>query len=180
MAGEEGSLFGIMAEFKEPHELLAAAKKAREEGFTVLEAYSPFPVHGLKEALGYHDRRVQATMLIGGIIGALTGFGMETYATTWHYPLNIGGRPYFSWPAYIVITFELMVLFSGISGLLAIIVFNGLPRPHHPVFGVDGFERATRDRFFLFIGASDPRFTPEGTRGFLRGLDSLEVVDVES
>jgi hypothetical protein len=132
----------------------------------------------LKEALGHRDRKVQGTMLIGGIVGALIGLGLQTYATVFHYPLNIGGRPDFSWPAYIIIIFELTVLTSGLSGLVAILAFNGLPRPHHPLFAVPGFERATRDRFFLLIEARDPRFRAGTARDFLRGLGPEEVIDV--
>jgi len=174
-----GRLYGVMAEFATAEDLLAAARKSREAGWTSLDAFSPYPVRGLKDALGFRDRKIQATVLAGGIAGALIGFGMQTYATVFHYPLNIGGRPFFSWPAYIIITFELTVLLAGLSGLVGLLVFNRLPALHHPVFNVPGFERATRDRFFLLVKASDPRFEPAGVRRFLAGTQSLEVTDVE-
>lgn len=173
------SLYGVMAEFDAPERLLEAARKTRDAGYRSLDAYSPFPVHGLKEILGFKDRKIQATMLAGGLTGALAGFGMQTYATVFHYPLNIGGRPYFSWPAYIIVTFELTVLFAGLSGLLGLLIYNRLPRLHHPVFNVPAFERASRDRYFLLIKASDPRFRRDEARGFLSGLGPMEVSDVE-
>lgn len=172
----DAGLYGVLAEFASPEALAGAARRARAEGYSILEAFSPFPVPAVKEALGHRDRKVQATMLIGGIAGALAGLLLETYATVWHYPLNIGGRPDFSWPAYIIIVFELTVLVSGISGLVAILAFNGLPRPHHPLFAVPAFERASRDGFFLLIEARDPRFAE--ARPFLARLGPLEVIDV--
>jgi hypothetical protein len=178
MTSSAAGLHGILAEFASPEALVTAVRRARAEGYTALEAYTPFLVPDLKEVLGYRDRKVQGTMLWGGIGGALTGLLLETYATVWHYPLNVGGRPDFSWPAYVIIIFELTVLCSGISGLIAILAFNGLPKPHHPLFAVDGFERATRDRFFLLIESGDPRFGAGTVRGFLNQLSPLEVIDV--
>jgi hypothetical protein len=177
MSGREG-LYGILAEFPSAEALASAARRARSEGYSALDAFTPFPVPALKAILGHHDRKVQGTMLIGGISGALIGLLLQTYATVWHYPLNIGGRPDFSWPAYIIIIFELAVLTSGLSGLAAILAFNGLPRPHHPVFAAPGFERATRDRFFLLIEARDPRFAAGSARAFLSALGPSEVIDV--
>jgi hypothetical protein len=174
----DSPLHGILAEFASPEALTAAARNARAEGYAALDAFTPFPVSALKEVLGHHDRRVQGTMLIGAIAGAMLGLGLQTYATVLHYPLNIGGRPDFSWPAYVIIIFELAVLCSGLSGLAAILAFNGLPKPHHPVFAVPGFERATRDRFFLLIEARDARFVPQSARAFLCRQGALEVIDV--
>ena len=169
-------LHGILAEFEGPEALLAAVRRARAEGFAAVDALTPFPVKGLGEALGHRDRKVQGTMLIAGLAGAALGFGMQTWATVFQNRFDIGGRPYFSWPAYIIITFEIAVLCSGVAGLIAILACNGLPRPHHPLFAVPGFERATRDRFFLLIAATDPRFA--AARDFLRALGPVEVVDV--
>lgn len=176
--GREPGLYGVLAAFDSPEAIAAAARRARAEGYSSLDAFTPFPVAELKEALGHRDRKVQGTMLIGGIAGALIGLALQAYATVFHYPLNVGGRPDFSWPAYIIIIFELTVLTSGLSGLVAILAFNGLPRPHHPLFAVPGFERATRDRFFLLIEARDPRFGAGAVRAFLRGLSPAEVIDV--
>jgi hypothetical protein len=173
-----GPLHGILAEFPTPEDLTAAARSARARGYAALDAFTPFPVAELKAVLGHRDRKVQGTMLGGAIGGALAGLGLQTYATVLHYPLNIGGRPDFSWPAYIIIIFELAVLCSGLSGLIAILAWNGLPEPHHPLFAVPGFERATRDRFFLLIEAKDPRFSAREARIFLSGQGALEVSDV--
>jgi hypothetical protein len=167
-----------LAEFPSADALAAAVRRARAEGYSALDAFTPFPVPAIKEILGFRDRKVQGTMLIGGLSGALIGLLLQTYATVWHYPLNIGGRPNFSWPAYIIIIFELTVLTSGLCGLAAILAFNGLPKPHHPLFAVPGFERATRDRFFLLIEARDPRFGAGSARAFLAALGPAEVIDV--
>jgi hypothetical protein len=175
-----GGLHGIMAEFEAPERLLEAARKTRDAGYRSLDAFTPYPVHGLKEILGFKDRLIQGTMLAGGILGAVAGFGMQTWATVFHYPHNIGGRPYFSWPAYIIITFEITVLFAGLSGLLGLLIHNRLPALHHPVFNVPAFARATRDRFFLIIHASDPAFRPEKVRDFLGTLRPVGVSDVET
>ena len=174
----EPDLYGVMAVFESPEAIASAARRARADGYSRLDAFTPFPVAELKEALGHRDRKVQGTMLLGGICGALVGLALQAYASVFHYPLNIGGRPDFSWPAYIIIIFELAVLTSGISGLIAILAFNGLPQPHHPLFAVPGFERATRDRFFLLIESRDPRFGAGTARAFLWELQPAEVIDV--
>ncbi len=170
---------GVMAQFKTPGELLQAARRARENGYTAMDAYSPFPIEGLHEALGHRDTRLPLAVLIGGIVGGAGGFLMQEYAAVIGYPLNVGGRPLNSWPAFIPITFELTILLAGLTAAIAMIVLNGLPQPYHPVFTVPGFERAMSDRFFLCLEASGPGFDPQAARRFLEGLRPERVVSVD-
>jgi hypothetical protein len=160
-------LYGVAGEFETPEGLLAAARAAASAGYTRVEGYSPFEVKGVAEALGYRGSPVALITLIAGMLGGLTGFGMCWYAFAVYYPLNIGGRPHNSWPAWIPITFELTVLFAALSAAMGMLVLNGLPRLAHPVFEIPGFERASRDRFFLVIEARDPKFEAAGARRFL-------------
>lgn len=173
------AVFGLMAEFRGPEALVAAAHRAREGGYRKMDAYTPFPVEGLAEALGVRHTRVPLYVLIGGILGGAGGFFMQYYAAVLGYPLNIGGRPLNSWPAFIPITFELTILAAGLTAVISMIVMNGLPQPYHPVFNAPGFERASSDRFFLCIESGDPNFDPETTRSFLEGLkpDRVLIVD---
>ena len=175
---DNGTLYGVMAEFPDSESLVAAARKTREAGYKWFEAYSPFPVHGLTEAIGFHHTKVPLLVLIGGILGAIGGFFLQYWVAVIEYPLNIGGRPYNSWPSFIPITFECTVLAASIFAVLGMLALNGLPRPHHPVFGVERFKRATRDAFFLCIQARDDKFEAEAVRSFLEGLNSSKVVDV--
>ena len=168
-----------MAEFDNPDNLLAAAHRAYAAGYRKIDAYSPFPIHGLAEAIGFHRNRLPMVVLIAGIIGGVGGFALQYYASVIDYPLNIGGRPLNSWPAFIPVTFETTILIAAFAAVLGMLGLNGLPRPHHPVFNVSRFERATRDRFFLCIEASDPQFDLEETKRFLESLKPYEVHDVE-
>jgi hypothetical protein len=170
--------YGVIAEFTEPQELLDAANKAREAGYTELDAYSPFPIHGLAEAIGFHHSRLSAVVLGGGIIGGLSGFFMCWYANVVWYPLNIGGKPFNSWPAWIPITFECTILFAAFAAVLGMLGLNGLPMPYHPLFNVPGFALASRNRFFLCIQADDPQFDRIETRRFLETLGSTEISEV--
>lgn len=172
-------IFGLMAEFETPGEVLAAARRAKEAGYREMDAYSPFPVEGLVEAIGVRPTRIPLMVLLGGIVGGLGGFFMQYYAAVIGYPLNIGGRPLDSWPAFIPITFELTILVGGLTGVIGMLFRNGLPRPYHPVFNVDKFDRASRDRFFLCIEATDPKFDRAGAEKFLRSLKPVEVSEVE-
>ena len=178
MNGESG-LHGLMAEFEQPDELLAAARRAYEHGYRQMDAYTPFPVEGLAEELGSHGTAIPAIVLAGGIIGGLSGYFMEWYATVIDYPLNVGGRPLHSWPAYIPITFELTVLTAALCALVGMLALNHLPEPYHPVFNAPGFERATQDRFFLCIEAVDPKFDRAAARAFLESLRPRRVMEVE-
>jgi hypothetical protein len=173
------SIYGLMAEFEEPDQLLAAAQRAHGEGYRRMDAYSPFPIEGLAEAIGFHRNMVASIVLIGAVVGGLTGFFLQYYVAVFDYPLNIGGRPLNSWPAFIPITFELTILFGAISAVLGMLALNGLPMPYHPVFNVPGFALATRNRFFLCIESADPKFDREKTREFLRSLPAHAVSEVQ-
>lgn len=172
-------IYGLMAEFENPNDLLAAAHQAREEGYHNMDAYTPFPVEGLAEVLGFHHTRVPLIVLIGGLVGCITGYLMQYYLSAVYYPLNVGGRPLHSWPAFIPITFELTVLVAALAAVLGMLALNGLPMPYHPVFNVPRFALATRDRFFLCIEATDPKFDREATRYFLERLTPRVVSEVE-
>ncbi len=163
-------LHGIVAEYDDPDDLLHAAKDAWKEGYREMDAYSPFPIHGLAEALGFYRPGVAPFTLVAGLAGAAGGFLLQVIGRVYHYPYLIGARPQFSWPAFIPITFELMVLFSAFTTGFAMILLNGLPRPHHPIFNAENFDRASSDRFFLCIESSDTRFDKEKTKSFLQGM----------
>jgi hypothetical protein len=170
--------YGVMAAFDDAKALVAATRAARDAGYTQIDAYSPFPIEGLHEAVGFHSTRLPAIVLGGGIIGGLSGFGMQYYAQVIHYPLNIGGKPLNSWPAWIPITFEMTILFATFAAVLGMIALNGLPQLYHPVFNVSRFSAASRDQFFLVIESADPKFAREESRRFLETLQPLEVNDV--
>jgi hypothetical protein len=172
--GPSLGLYGLMAEFDRPERLLEAVGKARDAGFTCIEAFSPFPVDGVAEALGFRDRRVALATLLGGIAGAAIAYGMQVYVNL-DFPLNIGGRALVAPPAFALITFELLVLFAVSAGIGTMFWLNGLPRLHHPVFGVESFHLASSDKFFLAILANDPKFEPRATRRFLQRLKPLRI-----
>ena len=172
------SVYGLMAEFEEPGDLVAAAHRAREAGYRRMDAYSPLPIEELHEALGFHDRRLPLIVLVGGMIGALAGYGLQWWASTIAYPLNVGGRPLHSWPAFIPVTFEMTILIAALSAVFGMLALNGLPQPYHPVFNVPRFALASRNRFFLCIEARDPQFDLQTTRAFLEALHPREVSTV--
>lgn len=172
------TIHGAMGEFDTPEELLRAGELARAAGYRRMDAYAPMPVAGLAETIGYKRNRVAFCVLIGGICGAMFGFGLLEWMTVVAYPHNVGGRPLNSWPAYIPITFECMILFSALVGLVSMLAMNGLPKPYHPVFNVPAFDRATVDKFFLCIESSDPKFRTEDTLQFLRDTGAREVTVV--
>ena len=171
-------IYGLMAEFDTPEDVLAAAKRAPAQGYRRMDAYTPFPVEGLSEAIGFHHTWLPLLVLIAGILGAIIGFASQYYATVIDYPINVGGRPLNSWPSYIPITFEVTILFAALTAVVGMIALNGLPMPYHPVFNVAQFALASRDRFFLCIEATDPQFDREATRRFLEGLKPREVSEV--
>jgi Protein of unknown function (DUF3341) len=155
--------YAIMAEFESPEQVLEATRGAYGQGYRMMEAYTPFPVEGLAEALAFHHSRVPAIVFSGGVLGGLTGYFMQWYTAVIDYPINVGGRPLHSWPAFIPITFEMTVLGAALAAVLGMLALNGLPRPHHPVFNVPEFALASNNRFFLSIQARDPLFDPEKT-----------------
>jgi hypothetical protein len=173
-------IYGIMAEFDSATALVEAAKRTRQAEYQKIDAYSPFPIEGLAEAIGFHHNAVPLVVLIGGIVGGLSGYLMQWWMSAVDYPLNIGGKPPHSWPAFIVITFEMTILFAGISAVLGMLALNGLPMPYHPVFNVPRFVFASRDRFFLIIFSSDKKYDPVATRRFLESLDARLVSEVPS
>ena len=177
---EKATTYGLLAEFHDPSSLVAAATRATEAGYRRVDAFTPFPVHGLDDALKFRDRRLPLLVLGGGITGALAGFGLQVWINLVAYPLNIGGKPNFSWPMFIPVTFETTVLFAAFAAVFGMIVLNGLPQPYHPVFNAPRFALASRDRFFLVIEADDPKFDRVATREFLNTLHPHEVVDVEN
>lgn len=171
--------YGLMAEFDNPSDVIAAAKRVHEEGYRRIDAFSPYPIEELSEAIGVHSTRMPLIVLIGGIVGLLAGLVMQYYTHVIDYPLNVGGKPYFSWPAFVPITFETTVLGAALAAVFGMLALNGLPEPYHPVFNTPNFALASRDRFFLLVQSNDPKFDREATRGFLRGLGAREVNDVE-
>src|SRR5262245_58288573 len=175
----EPSLFGLLAEFDDHEKLLAAARRAYSEGYRRMDAYSPFPISGLAESLGRRGTAVPLIVLLGGMASGLGGYFMQWYAMVRDYPLNVGGRPLHSWPAFIPITFELTVLGGALAALVAMLALNKLPQPYHPVFNAPEFGRASQDRFFLCIEAADPKFKTAETRAFLQGLGPEKIVEVE-
>ncbi len=172
-------LHGIMAEFAEPEQLLAAAQAAHTAGYRKMDAYSPYAVEGLAEAIGFRKTRLPLIVLLGGISGAVTAYVMQWYSAVIGYPLNVGGRPLHSWPAFIPITFELTVLFAAVAGTLGMLFLNGLPRPYHPVFNAPEFKLASQTRFFLCIEAADHVFDADEVRRFFGTLDPIKVMEVE-
>jgi hypothetical protein len=171
-------LYGLMAEFLRPEQVVSAAERAHLAGYRNMDAYSPLPVDGLAEAIGFRRNRMALIVLIGGLIGGIGAYLMQWFSAVVHYPIDVGGRPYHSWPAFIPITFELTVLGAATAAVFGMLAANGLPRPHHPVFNVPGFALASRSRFFLCIQANDPKFDREATRQFLMSLDPKEVTEV--
>jgi hypothetical protein len=171
---------GVMARFEDPEKLLAAAKRAYSAGYREMDAYSPMPIDGLAEAIGFTRHWVSLVVLIGGLAGCIGGFGLLWWIAVIAYPHNVGGRPFVSWPMYIPITFECTILLAALSSVVGMLVMNKLPMPYHPVFNVESFaKRASIDRFFLCIEANDPKFDRAQTRAFLEQLHPEEVAEVE-
>ena len=171
-------IYGIMGEFHTPTEVVVAARRAYSAGYRKMDAYSPFPVEGLSEAIGFHTDRVALVCLIGGLLGLVTAYVLQYWINVISFPINVAGRPFHSWPSFIVVTFEMTVLFGGLSAFFGCLAMNGLPMPYHPVFNVEQFAFASRDRFFLCIESSDPMFDVADTRAFLESLEAHSVVEV--
>jgi hypothetical protein len=175
----ERPTYGLMAEFATPEQLLEAAQHTHDAGYRRIDAFAPFPIEGLAHAVGFHRSRLPLIVLIGGILGGCSGFSLEYYAAAISYPINVGGRPYNSWPMFIPVTFELTILFAALAAVFGMLAMNGLPTPYHPVFNVRRFALASRDRFFLCIKARDPMFDRDLTRRFMMTLNPREVVDID-
>jgi len=173
-------LYGLMAEFHAPGDVVAAARAVREAGYRKVDAYSPYPIEELAEALHFHHSRLPLLVLLGGIAGLIAGYSLQYWAAVIEYPMNVGGRPFHSWPAFIVPSFETTILFAALTAVLGMLALNGLPEPYHPVFNVPSFALATRDRFFLAVEATDPKFDEAGTRTFLESQPGVtSVAEVE-
>ncbi len=172
------TLYGLMVEFETPTELVNGCKAAYAEGYREMDAYSPFPIEEVSEAIGFHKSAVPLVVLLGGILGGTSGFALQYWINVIAYPLNIGGKPYDSWPAFIVPTFEMTILFAGLCGMFGMFALNGLPQPYHPVFNVDKFSAVTRDKFFLCVEATDPKFDLVGTQQFMQSLKPLSISEV--
>jgi len=171
-------IFGYLAEFETPTELVEAAERVYAEGYRKIDTYSPFPLEPASEAIGFHHTRLPLIVLIGGLTGLATAFGMQYWISAIDYPINVGGRPFNSWPSFIVVCFELTVLFSAISAVIGMFALNGLPMPYHPVFNVQRFVDASKDGFFLVVEATDPKFDVETTESFLKSLSPEGVWEV--
>lgn len=174
----ENPVFGVLAEFGSQEELLAAAEKVRDEGYRATDAYTSYPVEGLLEALGKKESRIPWFILCCGLTGFFSAWALQGFTSVVDYPWNIGGRPAFSWPAFIPIAFELTVLCSAFSAVFGMIGFNGLPLPYHPLFNVEAFKRASRDGFFIAIESTDPKFDLAKTSAFLKSLKARGVYEV--
>jgi hypothetical protein len=171
-------LYGLLAEFDNATALTRAAEAAHKAGYRRMDAYSPLPIHELPEALGHPTSRLPLVIFLGGLLGCLGGYYLQYWSAVDAYPLNVGGRPLNSWPAFIPVTFEMTVLVAALTAVLAMLARNGLPRPHHPLFAIERFSLASQDRFFLCIESRDPKFDAAATRQFLAGQNPREVVEV--
>jgi hypothetical protein len=171
-------IYGLLAEFGDANALVTATRAAHDAGYVRMDAYSPFPIEELAEALGFRKTRLPIIVLIGGLIGGIGGYVLQYWTATTAYPINVGGRPLNSWPSFIPVTFELTILGAAIFAVLGMLALNGLPMPYHPVFNVPRFALATRDRFFLCIEARDALFDQAKTADFLRTLGARNVTEV--
>lgn len=179
MPPREG-IYGVLAEFNTPTELVNATEQARAAGYRRMECYTPYPVEEVAVALDFHTTRVPLICLLGGIVGLIVAYLMQTWINVYAYPLNIAGRPLFSWPAFIIPAYEWTILFSGLSAAFGMIAQNGLPQLYHPLFNAPNFRSgATTDKFFLCLEATDPQFSLTGTRAFLEQFPAVSVVEVD-
>ena len=172
------SVYGLMAEFDDPATLVAATDRAHHQGYRRMDAYSPFPIEELHDAIGSPPSRLPLIVLIGGLLGCIGGYVLQYWVSVVAYPVNVGGKPFDSWPAFIPVTFECTILAAALAAVLGMLALNGLPMPYHPVFNVPRFALASRNRFFLVIEAADTKFELEETRRFLETLGPREVSTV--
>ena len=174
----ETGLYGLVAEFTTPDGLVQACRKAHGAGYRRLDAYTPYPLEGVAEAIGFEKTQVPLLTLMGGVLGGLSGFLLQCWVHMQAYPLNVGGRPEYSWPSFIIVTFEMTVLFAGITAVVGMLALNGLPQPYHSIFNHPRFSAASRDRFFLCIEAADPKFELAETKRFLEATEAVDVAEV--
>jgi Protein of unknown function (DUF3341) len=173
-------LYGLIAEFDTPTDLVHAARAAYSAGYRRMDCYTPYPLEEAAEAIGFHRDEVSLVCLIGGLLGLVAMFGLETWISVWAFPLNIAGRPYYSWPAFVIPAYEWTILWSGLSAAFGMLALCGLPKPYHPVFNAPNFRNgATTDKFFLCLESTDPKFEPGESRSFLEAQSPLSVVEVE-
>ena len=173
-------IYGLLAEFESVDSVISAAQCVYAAGYRKIDAYSPFPLEELSEAIGFHKNGVALVCLVGGLLGGTAAYVLQWWINTISYPINIGGRPLHSWPSFIIVTFEMTILFSGLSAVFGMIALNGLPMPYHPVFNVPQFDNASRDKFFIIVFSSDKNYDPVRTRQFLESLNPLSVAEVPS
>ncbi len=179
VAEESSTVYAVVAEFDTPEKLMSAAESARKAGFKKMDAYSPFPIHGLSEAIGFKDVKVPFLCFAGGLTGALFGYTLQYYVHVFDYPMNVGGKPLVSLPSMIPVTYEATILFAGLTAFFSMIALNRLPQPYHSIFNTPGFERATQDRFFLAIESADAHFDAEKVKRFLQDHEPIRVSEVE-
>ena len=165
------AIYGLMVEFLTAGEVLDATRRSRQAGYRQMDAYTPYPVEGLAAELGLKKTRIPFLVLMGGLVGMCVGFFMQYYSMAVNFPFNVGGRPHNSWPVFIPVTFEVLILIASFSAFLSMLFLNGLPRPNHPVFNVPRFDRASQDRFFLCIESTDPQFEEMATAAFLAATE---------
>jgi hypothetical protein len=177
---EEQGNYGLMAEFDDPSLIVAAARRTYEAGYRRINAYSPYPIEELAEAIGFRRNMVPLATLVCGLLGAAGGFALQYWTSAIAYPLNVGGRPLLSLPAFIPVTFECTILLASFGAFIGNLLMNQLPQPYHPVFNVPSFARASQDRYFLCVKSDDPKFSDAETRAFLESLGAKEVTNVES
>jgi hypothetical protein len=170
---------GLVAEFDSPEKLMEAANRAREHGYKALDAYTPFPVHGMSEAIGFHENIIPWIVAMGGLTGTLTGITLQYYTAVVDYPMNVGGKPLFALPTFVPVMYECTILFAGLTAFFGLWALCGLPKLYHPIFSTPNFDRATVDRFFLCIEATDPAYDSDKTRSFLESQNPLKVTEVE-
>jgi hypothetical protein len=173
------AIYGLLAEFDTPGALVAATRRVHDEGYRRIDTFSPYPIEEAWEAMHHHDRRLSFIVLCGGLLGLLTGVGLQEWVHVIAYPIVVAGKPLNSWPQFVPVCFELTILFAAIAGVIGMIALNGLPMPYHPVFNVERFEHASRDKFFLLVESTDPKFDRRQTLEFLKGLNASEINEVQ-
>jgi Protein of unknown function (DUF3341) len=175
----ENQLYGLMAEFDTTTEVVNAAEKVRLAGYTKTDAFSPFPIHEMDEALGIKRSILPYLVFGGGLLGLFSGIGMQVFMSWYDYPIMVGGRPFLSWTAFIPPSYELTILFAAFAAVFGMLALNGLPQPYHPVFNVPRFALASREKFFLLIESQDEKFDYDETKSFMESLNPQEVHDVQ-